>query len=154
MRCRGYTQRATMPTPEATYCHACAATRQLLYPLPADPLTTAYQLRKYTKHTVVDPTCGLQGIFASSEAKVYADYLVDTRAAGGVIVDAWNRFNIVLCAGREVGYHYEHGQLIAPADAIQQMLSSDEGRVHAYPIQSSRVTGRKCDDCGGWALVV
>jgi len=26
--------------------------------------------------------------------------------------------------------------------------------VHAYPIQSSRVTGRKCDDCGGWALVV
>ncbi len=38
-----------MPTPEATYCHACAATRQLLYPLPADPLTTAYQLRKYTK---------------------------------------------------------------------------------------------------------
>jgi hypothetical protein len=34
MRCRGYTERATMPTPEATYCHACAATRQLLYPLP------------------------------------------------------------------------------------------------------------------------
>ena len=77
----GYTERATMPTPEATYCHACATTRQLLYPLPADPLTTAYQLRKYTKHTVVDPTSGLQGIFASTEAKVSADYLVDTRAA-------------------------------------------------------------------------
>jgi hypothetical protein len=70
------------------------------------------------------------------------------------IVDTWNRFNIALCAGREVGYHYEHGQLIAPADAIQQVLSSDEGRVHAYPIRSSTVTGRKCDDCGGCVLVV
>jgi hypothetical protein len=40
----GYTERATMPTPKATYCHACAAARHLLYPLPADPLTTAYQL--------------------------------------------------------------------------------------------------------------
>lgn len=143
-----------MPTPKSTYCHACAARRQLLYPLPAAPLGTTYQLRKYRKHTVVDPTWGVQGIFASTEEKAYADYLVDTRAAGSVMVDTWNRFNIVLCAGRDVGYHYEHGQLIAPADAIQQVLSSEDGRVHAYPIRSSTVTGRKCDDCGGWALVV
>ena len=108
-----------MPAPKATYCHACAMKRQLLYPLPADPLNTVYQLKKYMKHTVADPTWGVQGIFASTAAKVYADYLVDTRAAGSVIVDTWNRFNIVLCAGRDVGYHYEHRQLIAPAHAIQ-----------------------------------
>jgi hypothetical protein len=58
-----------MPTPEATYCHACAATRQLLYPLPADPLTTAYQLRKYTKHTVVDPSVRVE--FESVRATAY-----------------------------------------------------------------------------------
>jgi hypothetical protein len=143
-----------MPTPPATYCHACAAAHEFLYPLPADPLATPYQLEKYGKHLMPNARHALQGIFASTEAKVYAGYLVDTRAAGAVLVDHRNRFSVVLCAGKEVGYHYEQGQLIAPADAIQLVLSSDQGKVHAYPIQSSTVTGRTCDDCGGWALVI
>jgi hypothetical protein len=86
----------------------------------------------------------VQGVFTSTEAKVYADYIIAAQAAGGVVVDAWNRYSIILCAGRAVGYHYERGQLVAPADAIQLVLSSDAGRLHAYPIRSSTVTGLAC----------
>ncbi len=67
-----------MPPFRAHYCHACGAARGLLYPLPENPLATSYQMGKYAKHTVVDPTCGVQGIFTSTEAKVYKDYIVDS----------------------------------------------------------------------------
>jgi len=131
----------------AAYCHACAAVRGYLYPLPADVLGTRYQVEKFAKHALPHARHTVQGIFTSTEAKVYADYIIDARAAGGVVIDTWgtwNRYSIVLCAGRQVGYHYEYGQLIAPADAIQLVLSSDAGRLHAYPIRSSTVTGLPC----------
>lgn len=137
-----------MPSFRAHYCHACAAARGFLYPLPENPLATSYQMEKYAKHTVIDPTWGVQGIFTSTEAKAYKDYVVDARAAGGVIVDGRNRFNIVMAAGKEIGYQYEHGRLVAPADAIQLVLSSEAGMLHAYPIQSAPVVGLACSTPG------
>ena len=134
----------TMPRFRATYCHSCAGTRGLLYPLPADMLATTYQLEKYVKHTLPHSRHTVQGVFTSTEAAVYATYIIATQAAGGVVVDTWNRYSIVLCAGRTVGYHYEHGQLVAPADAIQLVLSSDAGRLHAYPVRSAAVAGLAC----------
>lgn len=144
-----------MPTFKAHYCHACAAARGLLYPLPADPLATSYQMEKYAKHTLIDPTFSVQGIFTSTEARVYKDYVVDVRAAGGVIVDDRNRFNIVVAAGKDIGYQYEYGKVVAPTDAIQLVLSSEAGRLHAYPIQSARVVGLACSTPGcQWPVLV
>ena len=91
-----------MPTFGAHYCHGCAAARGLLYPLPADPLATSYQMEKYMKHLVPDPKYQLQGVFTSTAAKVYGGYIIDAGAAGGVIVDDRHRFNIVLVAGKQV----------------------------------------------------
>jgi len=54
-----------MSTFKAHYCHACAAARGLLYPLPADPLATSYQMEKYAKHTLIDSTFSVQGIFTT-----------------------------------------------------------------------------------------
>ncbi len=143
-----------MATPPIHYCHACAAARQLLNSPPIDPLATSYQLKKYAKHTVVNPTFQVQSIFNSTSTQAYADFIVDASTAGAVVVDDWDRFNIVLIAGRDVGYRFESGKLVAPTDAIQLVLTSDHGRVHAYTIQSFSVTGIPCADCGRTAIVV
>ena len=141
---------------KAHYCHPCGAAQGLFYSLPADPLRTSYQLEKYTKHLVPDPKYSQLGVFTSTEARVYKEYIVNAQAAGGVIVDDRNRFNIVLCAGKEIGYEYRHGQVVAPTDAFQLVLSSDAGKFHAYPIQSAPVVGLVCSTpgCDRPALVV
>jgi hypothetical protein len=128
--------------------------RQLLYRPPDDPLATQYQLRKYTKHTVPDPTDQLQSIFATGSPHRYKDYIVDTLAAGAVELDARGRTNIILAAGKEVGFRFEYGQLVAPQDAIKVVLSSEDGRVHSFTVESEPFRGATCPDCGRWAMVV
>ena len=55
---------------------------------------------------------------------------------------------IVVAAGKDIGYQYEYGKVVAPTDAIQLVLSSEAGRLHAYPIQSARVVGLACSTPG------
>jgi hypothetical protein len=143
-----------MPTPKAIYCHACAAARQIFYPLQADPLTSTYQWDKYAKHTVPDPTEKLQSIFHTASTQGYADYLIDTQAAGAVEVDARGRINIILAAGKEVGLRFEHGKPVAPEDAIKVVLTSEAGLVHGFTIASGPFSGATCADCGRGDIIV
>jgi len=136
------------------YCHPCAAARQLLYPLTADPLTSTYQWDKYAKHTVPDPTEKLQSIFNTASTQGYADYLIDTQAAGAVEVDTRGRTNIILAARKEVGLRFEHGQPVAPEDAIKVVLSSEAGRIHGFSIESGPFRGATCADCGRVDIIV
>jgi hypothetical protein len=126
----------------------------LLYKPPDDPLATEYQLKKYTKHTVPDPSDNLQSIFATASTQRYEDYILASVAAGAVEPDARGRTNIILAAGKAVGFRFEYGQLVAPQDAVKVVLSSEEGRVHSFTVESGPFRGATCPDCGRWAVVV
>lgn len=136
------------------YCHACGQARQRVYRPPTDQLATAYQLGKYLKHTVVDPTFAVQSIFATASTRAYEHYLVDAVTAGAVEQDARGRWNLIVPAGTVVGYRVEHGTVVAPQDAIKAVLSSEDGRVHAFTIESSPFRGVTCTDCGRVNLIV
>jgi hypothetical protein len=137
-----------------TYCHPCAVSRPLLDPLPVDPVTSAYQLDKYAKHTRIASSHALQSVFATPSTQVYTDYVVNTLAAGAVVVDRQGRVNVIWCAGRGVGYRVERRQNVAPTDPVQVVLASDSAKVHAYTVHSSPVIGARCAGCGGVALSV
>lgn len=143
---------ACYPERVPLYCHTCAIGRQRIYRPPADPLATDYQLGKYLKHTVVDPTFAVQSIFNSTSTQAYERYLVNTVAAGAVEQDARGRWNLIVPAGREVGVRYEAGRPMASEDAIKAVLSSEDGRVHAFTIESGPFRGVPCVDCGRVAI--
>lgn len=127
--------------------------RGFLYTLPDNPLATQYQLGKYLKHTIPDPTDKLQSIFATASPRRYKDYIVDTLAAGAVEQDARGRLNIILAAGWEMGVRFEYGQPVAPQDAIKVVLSSEDGRVHSFTVESGPIRGATCPDCGRGMVV-
>jgi hypothetical protein len=137
----------------ALYCHMCAIKRQRVYRPPSDPLATEYQLGKYLKHTVLDPAFAVQSIFISASTRAYEHYIVDAMTAGAVEEDARGRWNLIVPAGKEVGIRYEHGQPVAPEDAIKAVLSSEDGRVHAFSVEFSSFQGVACLDCGRVAIV-
>lgn len=144
-----------MPTPPPTfYCHACGQARQRIYRPPTDPLATDYQLGKYLKHTVVDPTFAVQSVFNSASRRAYEDYVVDAMTAGAVEQDARGRWNLIVPAGKEVGLRFEHGKPVAPQDSIKAVLSSEDGRVHAFTIESGPFRGITCADCGRGDLII
>jgi hypothetical protein len=135
------------------YCHPCGRARQRVYQPPTDPLATAYQLGKYLKHTVVDPTFTVQSIFNSTSTQAYEHYVVEATTAGAVELDARGRWNLIVAAGKEVGVRYERGRPVAAEDAIKAVLSSEDGRIHAFTIEVSPFRSIRCPDCGRVAVV-
>jgi hypothetical protein len=134
------------------YCHPCGRARQRVYRPPTDPLATPYQLGKYLKHTVVDPTFMVQSIFNSTSTQAYEHYVVEATTAGAVELDGWGRWNLIVAAGKEVGVRYKRGRPVAPQDAIKAVLSSEDGRVHAFTVESGPFRGITCPDCGRVAI--
>jgi hypothetical protein len=140
--------------PAIYYCHACAVEHQFLNPPPADPLATQYQLGKYLKHTLPDPTYPVQSIFNTPSTQAYEHYIVSSLAAGAVELDMRGRMNTIWAAGMPVGFQLNHGQLITPPqDAVKVVRSSDTGKVHAYSAHSTTFAGAECAECGRWAVV-
>lgn len=139
---------APAPTRPYYLCHACAARQSLLHAPPTDPLATPYQLEKYIKHTVPDPTWQVQSVFDQPDRQQYRGYVVESLSAGSVEVDRWGRINVVWVASEYLGFRYEEGRLIVPQDAVKVVRSSATGYVHAFPVGSTNFTTQTCRDCG------
>jgi hypothetical protein len=109
----------------------------------------AYQLGKFMKHTVPDPEYMVQSVFASDSTRKYADYVVQSSLSGSVEFDDRNRRNIIWAAGEEMGFLYKDGALQQPQDAVKVVLSSETGKIHAFPQDTTTFSATSCANCGG-----
>jgi hypothetical protein len=131
------------------YCHRCAARLEQLQDVyTSDPLQSAYQLDKFIKHTV-PLTHPSASVFNSTSTGQYADYVVNAAASGAVELDARGRRNFIWLAGHPTGFSYKDGILVGPTDGVKVVLSSEETRVHAFPVKVSDLVTRTCACCGG-----
>ncbi len=132
------------------YCHKCAATLGHLNPAyTSEPLGTTYQLAKFIKHTLPDEKYEIQSVFASDSTQKYADYLVQSSHSGSVELDDRNHRNIIWAAGEETGFLYKDGVLQQPQDAVKVVLSSETGKIHAFPQNTTTFSTAMCAKCGG-----
>lgn len=135
------------------YCHECARRLGYLGEIETSNLMgTHYQLEKYMKHTCPASSEAIQSVFAEASTSAYGRYVVNTTLAGSVEVDDKGRTNIIWAAGEKIGFRYEHGVLKHPENVVKVVLSTDSGRVHAYPQSSTEFAGASCLDCGGVVL--
>jgi hypothetical protein len=101
------------------------------------------------KHIVPDPLLPVVSVFESTHAERYEQYVVDTAASGLVEIDGAGRRNLVWLAGHRVGFRYEQGTLVGPQDAVKVVLSSDPGKIHAFPVSAAALTTVLCARCKG-----
>ncbi len=101
------------------------------------------------KHTVPDPEYMVQSVFASDSTRKYADYVVQSSLSGSVEFDDRNRRNIIWAAGEEMGFLYKDGALQQPQDAVKVVLSSETGKIHAFPQDTTTFSATSCANCGG-----
>jgi hypothetical protein len=118
------------------YCHRCAAGLGYLQGVyTSDPLQSPYQLDKFIKPTVPlsHPSAS---IFNSTSTGDYANYVVDAATSGAVELDVYGRRNIIWVAGRPTGFSYNNGALVGPTDGVKVVLSSEDTKVHAFPVSA------------------
>src|SRR6266516_6378416 len=99
-------------------------------------MSTEYQLGKYMKHTVLDPSLWVVSIFKDPTISAYENWVVNSMASGCVTFDSSGRHSYVFVAGREVGLTYKQGSFHTLGDAVRVVLPTDPGKVHAYPMSS------------------
>jgi hypothetical protein len=131
------------------YCHSCAARLGYLQDVyTSDPLQSPYQLGKFIKHALPlsHPSAS---VFNSTSTGEYANYVVDAAASGAVELDARGRRNFIWLAGHPTGFSYKDGALVEPTEGVKVVLSSEETRVHAFPVKAADLVTRTCARCGG-----
>jgi hypothetical protein len=130
------------------YCHRCAETLgHLTNVYTSDPLQSTYQLGKFLKHTV--PGTFLDSsVFNSTSTGPYGDYIVSAAASGAVELDDRGRRNFIWLAGKQTGFEYKDAVLIGPTDGVKVVLSSEEKKVHAFPVVAAQLMTRSCASCG------
>jgi hypothetical protein len=132
------------------YCHGCAAARSIIRkpPSESDLIGTSYQLDKYIKHTVPNPSYNVQSVFNSASTQVYARYVVESMGAGSVEVDHRGRNNVIWYAGQPTGFLYERGVVKLPEHGVKVVLTMTTGKIHPYPIVVPKpMLTTPCADC-------
>ena len=61
--------------------------------------------------------------------------------------------NIIFVAGSNIGFRYEFGQLKHPLDAVKIVLSTDTGKMHAYPEGSTSFSAERYATCGNLIVI-
>lgn len=132
------------------YCRPCGAELGFLNDVhSSDVLGTTYQLTKFMKHTVPRAFLDSVSVFETASTGRYADYVVDTAACGTVEIDDRNRRNLIWLAGDRTGFRYKGRILQGPADGVKVVLSSESGKIHAFPVLASDLVTERCAKCGG-----
>jgi len=111
-------------------------------------LETEYQLEKYVKHTRPERIYEVNSLFKDPSTATYADFIINTAAAGSVEVDDLGRTNFIWVAGQYVGATYIQGEFEYPNDSIRLVLPFDADKVHAFPFSSTGLTDLTCRKCG------
>ena len=130
------------------YCSTCAAKRGYLSAVTSSLLKNNYQLDKYIKHTVPNPSYPVQSVFDSASTQAYQNYIVSASLSGSVQIDDQGRKNIIWIAGKKIGFKYENGKIQHPENCVKVVLSTDSGSIHAYSQSSTEFFGAVCSDCG------
>jgi hypothetical protein len=132
------------------YCIDCARASGLISPLPVTSgvaPTSGYQLDKFLEHTVSGMTGKLKSIFNDGSWASYQGYMVDAVNSGCLEIDAQNRKNLVILAGKGTGATFESGRFVTSCSGVKVVLSEVSGRIHGFPfdiIAESQV----CAICG------
>jgi hypothetical protein len=130
------------------YCHSCALKRGYTRDLSGVALdATTYQIEKYIKHTAPTSIYRLNSVFDVADAMKYGEYVVNTAASGCIEIDDGQRVNCIWFAGNGTGLTYRNGSFHCPCSSIKVVCSSDDEKVHAYPMDFAPNT-RVCADCG------
>ena len=111
-------------------------------------LSTDYQLEKFVKHHVLDPSQWVVSIFGDPAIGAYQNWVVNSVSSGCVTFDS-RGYSYIFVAGREVGLTYKQGSFYTVGDAVKVVYPGDPGRVHAYPLSSHVVAAQSCARCGG-----
>jgi hypothetical protein len=135
-----------MPT---YYCHDCARAAGLLSSIYTSSLTgTAYQWKKFLKHTLPDPQFDYQSVFEDPSTGPYGELVVNSAACGAVELDDLNRRNVICYAGKTIGARLKNGIPDLPTDTTKLVRSSETGKIHAFSISSTEVRTQACAACG------
>src|SRR5437660_8944466 len=138
--------------PESHLCWRCASEKGLARDLdPATLLSTDYQLKKFVKHTVLQPpssTWVINSVFKDPTINGYEKWVVNSVASGCVAIDPSGNHSYIFAAGREVGLTYKGGSFHTVGDAVKVVLPIDPGRIHAYPMSSHVIAAKTCSNCG------
>jgi hypothetical protein len=140
--------------PQGNYCHPCAKACGLAADVFTSDLSQSqYQVVKIERHTTAPiPSRTPVSVFSSTDLQTYADYVVNTSAAGVVQIDAKGRRNIIWLFGKNTGYTYQHGAIRNPTDGMKLVLSSDPVKAHLMPCATSSLTIARCIKCDGPVL--
>jgi hypothetical protein len=132
------------------YCHDCGVISGTLRPIDPVKLTgSKYQLGKFLKHTTPCSLADYNTVFTSSAAsEAYLNYVVTTVASGHIQVDDQNRVNVIWVASRDIGVGLQGGSFVGPTDAVKVVLHDKPHKIHAFPINSSKLKAASCARCG------
>src|SRR6266481_2308497 len=139
-----------MTLSDRTYlCWRCASKKGLARDIdPSMLMSTAYQLDKFAKHTVVDPIFRVASIFKDPRVNTYESWVVNSVASGCVALDPNGAYAYIFVAGKEVGLTYKNGSFHTVGDSVKVVLPTDPKKVHAYPMSSHTIAATKCAPSG------
>lgn len=134
-----------MPT---YYCHKCASKLGYLSNYCSSSLIgSTYQLEKYIKHTIPDPSLDFQSVFSSPSTNQYRNYIVNASCAGSVEFDDKGRRNIIYVADKVVGVYFRKGEFHHSNNTVKVVLSTEPNKIHAFTESSTNYSTGCCSVC-------
>lgn len=137
------------------YCRRCAPGKGInINPLTESANLTGgvggYQLDKFLKHNKTGYYAqGVTSLFNNGDYASYKSYVIGATLSGYVEIDNSFRQNLILIAGKPVGYSYDpQGGILYPEYGVKVVLFKDDAKIHAFTFDTSKVAGVCCAQCG------
>lgn len=133
------------------YCHRCSINLGHLTTRGTENLNltgSTYLLDKFIKHTLPPTRSGIISIFSDPSYENYKNYTVNTIASGSTIIDQYNRVNVVWYSNQDNGVSYLNGIPQSNTDVCKTVLHHDETKIHSFPVKSTDLITKSCDNCG------
>jgi hypothetical protein len=133
-----------MTTWDEWICNKCAVKEGLLgRSAPASALATAYQERKFQKHTAGYPGASVNSVFAGCDRAVYQERIERALERGAVQIDQRGRRNVFLAVNEPVGHtDMPSGQVTVSGEKV--VLSENPKRIHAFPYGNAETPNKRC----------
>ena len=132
------------------YCHKCSLQLGYLNSSGIDQLNltgSTYLLEKFIKHTLPPTQSGLISIFSDPSYENYKNSTVNTVASGSTIVNN-SQVDVVWFSNQANGISFNNGIPQINTDVVKTVLHHDASKIHSFPVNSSDLITRNCDNCG------
>ena len=108
---------------------------------------STYLLDKFIKHTLPPTQSGLISIFSDPSYENYKSSTVNTVASGSTIVNN-NQVDVVWFSNQANGISFINGVPQNNTDVVKTVLHHDSTKIHSFPVNSSDLITKNCDNCG------